>query len=177
MAKTQAVPALNSPAICGAIACPKGGRAGGPAMAKSPAISCRRPVRRIRALPGAVSQPSICREKVAQSPRRKWTSGTSISTPCLTQVAGGHGIATPEPRLVLKLRIALRDEHRAGQEEAQDRPSVIVLSVTRESDERRSSPFCRSPTLDPIAGRANVDNRGRVAVRIFQSAHTASPLV
>jgi hypothetical protein len=43
---------------------------------------------------------------------------------------------TPEPGLVLNYAYLWHDEHRAGLEEGRkDRPSVIVLCVTREEDE------------------------------------------
>jgi hypothetical protein len=43
---------------------------------------------------------------------------------------------TPEPGLVLNYAYLWHDEHRAGFEEGRkDRPSVIVLCVTREEDE------------------------------------------
>lgn len=43
---------------------------------------------------------------------------------------------TPEPGLVLNYAYLWHDEHRAGQEEGRkDRPSVIVLCVTREEDQ------------------------------------------
>jgi hypothetical protein len=46
------------------------------------------------------------------------------------------GIPTPEPGLVLNYAYLWHNEHRAGQEEGRkDRPGVIVLSVTRESDD------------------------------------------
>jgi hypothetical protein len=46
------------------------------------------------------------------------------------------GIPTPEPGLVLNYAYLWHDEHRAGLEEGRkDRPSVIVLGITRESDD------------------------------------------
>jgi hypothetical protein len=45
-------------------------------------------------------------------------------------------IPTPEPGLVISYAYLWRDEHEAGQEEGRkDRPSVIVLTVERMSDE------------------------------------------
>jgi len=63
------------------------------------------------------------------------------------------GIPTPEPGLVLNYAYLWHDEHRAGQEEGRkDRPCVIVLAVTRESDDATIVtvlPITHTPPADP----------------------------
>jgi hypothetical protein len=62
------------------------------------------------------------------------------------------GIPTPEPGLVLNYAYLWHDQHRAGLEEGRkDRPSVIILSVTREKDDATIVtvlPITHSPPTD-----------------------------
>jgi hypothetical protein len=63
------------------------------------------------------------------------------------------GIPTPEPGLVLNYAYLWHDEYRAGREEGRkNRPSVIVLCLTRESDDVTVVtvlPITHSRPIDP----------------------------
>lgn len=65
------------------------------------------------------------------------------------------GIPTPEPGLVLNYAYLWHDEQRAGHEEGRkDRPSIIVLSVTRASDNATIVtvlPITHAAPVDPTA--------------------------
>lgn len=65
------------------------------------------------------------------------------------------GLPTPEPGLVLNYAYLWHHEHRAGREEGcKNRPSVIVLCVTRAQDEALEVtvlPITHSPPSDPQA--------------------------
>jgi hypothetical protein len=69
------------------------------------------------------------------------------------------GIPAPEPGLVLNYAYLWHDEHRAGQEEGRkDRPSVIVLSLIRASDDATII------TVLPITHRAPLDPQAAVEI-------------
>ena len=63
------------------------------------------------------------------------------------------GIPTPEPGLVLNYAYLWHDEYRAGREEGRkNRPSVIVLCLTRENDDTTVVtvlPITHSIPIDP----------------------------
>lgn len=65
------------------------------------------------------------------------------------------GFPTPEPGLVLNYAYLWHHEHRTGQEEGRkNRPSVIVLCVTRTEDDATVVtvlPITHSPPFDPRA--------------------------
>lgn len=76
------------------------------------------------------------------------------------------GIPTPEPGLVLNYAYLWHDEHRAGLEEGRkNRPSVIVLSVTRESDD------ATIVTVLPITHSAPVDARAAIEIPPLVKKH------
>ena len=69
------------------------------------------------------------------------------------------GIPPPEPGLVLNYAYLWHDEHRAGREEGRkDRPSVIVLSTTREADQ------AVIVTVLPITHAAQGDSKSAVEI-------------
>jgi hypothetical protein len=76
------------------------------------------------------------------------------------------GIPTPEPGLVLNYAYLWNDEHRAGHEEGRkDRPSVIVLTVTRESDD------ATIVTVLPITHAAPVDPKRAIEIPLPVKKH------
>jgi hypothetical protein len=76
------------------------------------------------------------------------------------------GIPTPEPGLVLNYAYLWHDEHRAGQEEGRkDRPSVIVLCVTRESDD------ATVVTVLPVTHSAPTDPKAAVEIPLPVKKH------
>jgi len=76
------------------------------------------------------------------------------------------GIPTPEPGLVLNYAYLWHDEHRAGQEEGlKDRPSVIVLCVTRDSDNATVI------TVLPITHSAPTDPKTAVEIPLPVKKH------
>lgn len=69
------------------------------------------------------------------------------------------GIPAPEPGLVLNYAYLWHDEHRAGHEEGRkDRPSVIVLSVTRASDD------AAIVTVLPVTHAASADINAAIEI-------------
>jgi hypothetical protein len=75
-------------------------------------------------------------------------------------------IPTPEPGLVLNFAYLWHHEHQAGHEEGRkDRPSVIVLSVRRESD------GATLVTVLPITHRAPVDPTRAVELPLAVKRH------
>lgn len=76
------------------------------------------------------------------------------------------GIPTPEPGLVLNYAYLWHDEHRAGQEEGlKNRPSVIVLCVTRDSDN------ATIVTVLPITHSAPTDPKAAVEIPLAVKKH------
>jgi hypothetical protein len=68
------------------------------------------------------------------------------------------GIPTPEPGLVLNYAYLWHDEHHAGQEEGRkDRPSVIVLIATRESDGTTIVTILRITHAAPVNPKAAIE--------------------
>ncbi len=75
-------------------------------------------------------------------------------------------LPTPEPGLVLNYAYLWHDEHRAGQEEGlKDRPSVIVLCVTREQDQ------AQVVTVLPITHAAPRDATSAIEIPRAIKAH------
>jgi hypothetical protein len=72
------------------------------------------------------------------------------------------GIPTPEPGLVLNYAYLWHDEHRAGRG-GKDRPSVIVLSITRESDD--------ATTVLPITHAAPHDPKAAIEIPLPVKKH------
>ena len=96
-----------------------------------------------------------------------WTRVTIISTPCWTP---SSGLAWEYRRLSLVLSSITHnlshDEHRAGLEEGRkDRPSVIVLSITRESDD------ATIVTVLPITHAAPDDPKAAIEIPLPVKKH------
>jgi hypothetical protein len=75
-------------------------------------------------------------------------------------------IPTPEPGLVISYAYLWHDEHKAGREEGlKDRPSVIVLTVERESDDTTIV------TVLPVTHSAPQDPRSAIEIPLNVNRH------
>jgi hypothetical protein len=75
-------------------------------------------------------------------------------------------IPTPEPGLVISYAYLWHDEHKAGREEGlKDRPSVIVLTVERESDDTTIV------TVLPVTHSAPQDPRSAIEIPLNVKRH------